>query len=167
MQEFLDTVLGLGDDSLNWWQMSIRAVLVFAAALLIVRVGNQRIFGKNTAFDIILGIIYGSVLSRAITGNAPFFPTIVAALVLVLLHRLFAILAYHTSFFGNVIKGRPKMLVKDGELQEDVMETNSVTRHDLEEAMRIKGGIDDIKDVERACLERSGDISIIVKKDTK
>lgn len=165
MQEFIDTALGLGEDSLNWWQMAARAVVVFVAAMLILRTGSQRIFGKHTVFDIVLGIIYGSVLSRAITGNSPFFPTLVAALVLVILHNVFAYIAYHTQHFGKIVKGSPKMLVKDGELQEDNMRKSSVTMHDLEEAMRTRGGINDIKQIEQACLERSGEISIVVKKE--
>ena len=158
--------LGLGEDTLNWWQMAVRAVVVFAAALLILRIGSQRIFGKHTAFDIVLGIIYGSVLSRAITGNAPFFPTLIAALVLVIMHNLFAFLAYHTKFFGSLVKGKPKMLVEDGVMREDNMRKSSVTKHDLEEAMRTRGGIKEIDQIDQACLERSGEISIVKKEDT-
>jgi uncharacterized membrane protein YcaP (DUF421 family) len=165
MVEFLDTLLGIGSDSLTWWQMAVRAIVVFIAALLIMRIGNKRIFGKHTAFDIVLGIIYGSVLSRAITGNSPFWPTLAAALTLVLLHRFFAFLAYNTSgFFGPFIKGSPVCLIKDGKVQEDELKKHSLTENDLHEALRI-GGVTDAKDVAYGCLERSGDISI-VKKDS-
>jgi uncharacterized membrane protein YcaP (DUF421 family) len=165
MVEFLDMLLGIGSDSLTWWQMAVRAIVVFIAALLIMRIGNKRIFGKHTAFDIVLGIIYGSVLSRAITGNSPFWPTLAAALTLVLLHRFFAFLAYNTSgFFGPFIKGSPVCLIKDGKVQEDELKKHSLTENDLHEALRV-GGVTDAKDVAYGCLERSGDISI-VKKDS-
>ena len=166
MEEFFNTTLGIQGDALTWWQMSIRAVIVFLVALIIVRFGNHRIFGKHTAFDIVLGIIYGSVLSRAITGNSPFFPTLVAALVLMLSHRLLAIIAYHSNFgFGNWIKGKPSILIKDGQLQQDALKENSITRHDLEEAIRKSGCEGDINKIETAYLERSGDISIIQKEN--
>lgn len=165
MEEFLNTALGVHHEDLTWWQMSIRAVIVFIVALIIVRVGNHRIFGKHTAFDIVLGIIYGSVLSRAITGNSPFFPTLVAALVLMLSHRLLAIVAYHSNFgFGNWIKGKPSILIKDGELQREAMRKNSITEHDLSEAVRKAGYESDLSKINTAYLERSGDISIIEKK---
>lgn len=163
MADFLDTILGIGADSLAWWQMSVRAVGVFFAALAIMRISSQRIFGKHTAFDIVLGVIYGSILSRAITGNSPFWPTLCAALVLVLLHRFLAYLAYSTSGpFGSFIKGKPIMLVKEGKVQEKALKQNSLTENDLQEAMR-KGGVTSLEDIETACLERSGDISIIKK----
>ncbi|ARS37976.1 DUF421 domain-containing protein [Pontibacter actiniarum] len=142
--------------------MSFRAVGVFFAALLIIRIGNHRIFGKNTAFDIVLGVIYGSVLSRAITGNAPFWPTIAAAFTLVMLHKGLASLAYHTNFgLGNIIKGKPKILVKNGELQRETMASSSVTENDILEALRSAGHKPDISNISAAYLERSGNISII------
>jgi len=166
MNDFIDTALGIDYQGLSWWQMSIRAVIVFIVALVIVRVGNSRIFGKNTAFDIVLGIIYGSVLSRAITGNSPFFPTLVAALVLVLLHRFLAVVAFHTNFgFGNWIKGKPSVLIMNGEVQWDALRKNSITVNDLKESVRKSGCEADLEKIDMAYLERSGDISIIQKKE--
>ncbi|PRY16415.1 uncharacterized protein DUF421 [Pontibacter ummariensis] len=165
MQEYIDTFLGSGED-INWWQMALRAIIVFFAALFIVRTGSPRIFGKNTIFDIVLGIIYGSVLSRAITGNAPFVPTLVAALTLVLLHKGLAAISYHSSFgIGNMIKGRPMVLVKDGEMQKKAMRSSSVTEEDLREALRNSGCSPDLDLIEVAYLERNGDISIVTKSD--
>ncbi len=168
MQEAIETfnhLFGISESSLTWYQMSLRAVGVFFAALAIMRIGSHRVFGKNTAFDIILGIIYGSVLSRAITGNSPFWPTLAAALTLVMLHKLLAMLAFSShSGFGNLIKGRPHELVKDGELQWKAMRNNSVTENDIKEALRNSGHKPDISSVHRAYLERSGDISIICNK---
>lgn len=165
MQEVLDTLIrifGVHDQTLTWWQMSSRAVVVFFAALAIMRIGSHRVFGKNTAFDIILGIIYGSVLSRAITGNSPFGATLAAAFTLVMLHKLLAMLAFKSSNgFGNLIKGKPQQLIKDGNLQWDVMRDNSVTENDIKEALRSAGHQPDVRAVKSAFLERSGDISII------
>ncbi len=142
----------------------MRAVVVFFAALLILRIGNHRIFGKSSAFDIVLGIIYGSVLSRAITGNSPFVPTLVAAFVLVLLHKGLATAAYHSNFgFGDLIKGERIKLVEDGDLKQDALRKNSITRNDIEEALRKSGTEADLSKIKSAYLERSGQISVIMK----
>lgn len=166
MGEYFDLIFGIHDTTLTWWQMSSRALVVFFAALLIIRLGNHRIFGKNSAFDIVLGIIYGSILSRAITGNSPFWPTIAAAFVLVMLHKLLATFAFYTSFgLGSFIKGTPKALVKDGEKQLDAMKESSVTENDLTEAIRSSGNYAGVDRIKHAFLERSGEISIILKED--
>lgn len=164
MQNLVEVALGLDDQSLTWWQMSLRAISAFVIALIILRIGSVRIFGKNTAFDIVLGIIYGSLLSRAITGNSPYVPTIVAALVLVVLHRGLAALAYQTNFgIGNFIKGKPRTLVKNGELQLKELKRCHITKNDLLEALRNSGCDDGLESIKTAYLERSGDISIILK----
>lgn len=166
MFDYIETVLGVGEETLTWWQMSIRATVVFLAALIILRLGNPRIFGKNSAFDIVLGIIYGSILSRAITGNSPFWPTLAAGFVLVLLHKLVAVISYYSDFgFGDFVKGERVKLVDDGNLDREAMKEQSITKTDLREAMRESGSGGDLKDIQSAFLERSGKISIIMKKD--
>ncbi|WP_245964486.1 DUF421 domain-containing protein [Rufibacter immobilis] len=165
--ETLEHILGIGQEDLNWWQMSIRAVLVFLISLVYVRIANKRIFGQHSAFDIVLGVMYGSIMSRAITGTSPFFPTLAAGLVLVLLHRALAALAYQfkNGPVSSFIKGKPDTLVKDGHFLKDAMRAHSVTENDILEALQLKGGPVDVKQVEVACLERSGNISVVFKKD--
>ncbi|WP_237144793.1 DUF421 domain-containing protein [Pontibacter pamirensis] len=164
MVEIYETALGTDAETLTWWQMSLRAVVVFFAALVILRIGNKRIFGKNSAFDIVLGIIYGSVLSRAVTGNSPFLPTLVAVLVLVLLHKGLAAVAFHSDFgFGDFAKGKHVKLVEEGKLQRQTLRKHSITEDDLREAMRESGSKGDLGDIRFAYLERSGQISVIMK----
>jgi uncharacterized membrane protein YcaP (DUF421 family) len=154
-------VLGLGEEDLNTWQMTLRVIVVYGAALLMVRLGKKRFLGENTAFDFILGIILGSVISRSITGNSPFIPTLAAALLMVVLHWVFSALAFHSDRFGTLIKGEHRTLVKDGEIQWDAMRKSNVSETDLMVALRTQARLQDIRQVKEARLERSGDISVI------
>ncbi len=156
-------MLGLDEDSLNVWQMAVRAVVVYIAAVVMVRLGEKRFMGKNTAFDVILGIILGSVVSRAITGSAPFFPSIGAGFVLVGVHWLFARIAFHFDRFGTLIKGENRILIKDGELQWKEMRNSNISENDLREMLRLKAGTDDPGQVKIARLERNGEMSVITK----
>ena len=164
MQQFLDglsKVLGLDAENLTSWQMAVRAVLVYVAALVIVQLGEKRFLGKNTAFDVILGIVLGSVLSRAITGSTDLVPTLAAGVVLVSMHWLFAFTAFRFSRFGTLIKGSPRTLVRDGEVQWDQMRKSHITEDDLLMALRSKGRVESPEQVSTARLERSGDLSVI------
>ena len=158
--------LGLGADSLTWYQMALRALVMYLAALVMVRVGEKRFLGKNTAFDVILGIILGSVVSRAINGSAGFFETIVAGFVLVGLHWLLAVGSFRSDRFGNLIKGHRRLLVRDGELQWDQMGQSHVTRQDLMEQVRKQTHQEDLDDLDKAYLERSGDVSLVNREKT-
>lgn len=57
MAAHLDTLLGLGRDAgaLTFLQISLRGVVVFVAALVIVRCGDRRFLSQKTAFDAVLG----------------------------------------------------------------------------------------------------------------
>ncbi len=66
----------------------------------VVRLGKKRFMGQATAFDVILGIMLGSLASRAITGNAPLGPTLAAASALLAMHWAFSALAVRWHRFG-------------------------------------------------------------------
>ncbi|HWS52717.1 MAG TPA: YetF domain-containing protein [Pyrinomonadaceae bacterium] len=155
--------LELEGKDLTALHMALRAVVVFVLSIAMLKVGDKRFMGKSTALDVMLGIVFGSTVSRAITGNAPFFPALVGALALVLLHWLFAAVAFRSHGFGRLVKGRNRLLVRDGEIQWDAMRKSHVTTHDLEEALRAGGEEPDVTRVKAAHLERNGDISVIMK----
>jgi uncharacterized membrane protein YcaP (DUF421 family) len=164
MNEILDVLggaLGLDEARLGAGQMTLRAVVVFVFAVAIVRAGHKRFLGRSTAFDLVLGFVLGSVLSRAITGNAPFGPTLVAGAALVGLHWLLAAAAFHSHRVGVLVKGRPREVVRAGELDSAAMRRAHLTRDDLLEALRLEAGLDDPRAVELAMLERNGDVSVL------
>lgn len=158
----MDFILGIDEKDLSFWQMALRAIVIYISAILMVRIGDKRFLGKTTAFDFLLGVIIGSVLSRAVNGGAPLIPSITAAAVLVLVHFLFASIAFKSRFFGKMIKGKSRVLIEDGKINWDNMKTSHITKHDLQSEVRQSGFIK-LEDVEYACLERNGQISIILK----
>jgi uncharacterized membrane protein YcaP (DUF421 family) len=157
--------LDVAPTALTAGHMALRALVVFLVAIALVRVGNKRFLGKNTPLDIILAVIFGSTISRAITGNAPFVPTLAASLVLVLVHWVLAALSFHVPGFGTLVKGHERTLIRHGELQWDALRKAHITEHDVHEALRSKGHAADIDAVESAHLERSGEISIILRTE--
>ncbi len=87
-------MIGRNPQTIAWWQMASRAVLVFVYLLALVRVGMRRVFGRFTSFDIVIAILLGSILSRALTATVPLGPAFVASAVLVALHWSIARLAF-------------------------------------------------------------------------
>ncbi len=161
--DFLQPWLGLdiAPKDLTFLQISLRGVVVFVATLITVRLGQKRSLARKTTFDAVLLVILASVLSRAINGSAAFFATLGGGLVLVLLHRLLALIAYHSHWFGIMIKGRPETIVENGHLIPGIMLRNHISKHDLEEDLRLSTHHEDIDRVRLARVERSGDISFI------
>jgi uncharacterized membrane protein YcaP (DUF421 family) len=158
----LEEIIGLGKtaEELGAGEIAIRAAIIYAVTLIIVRLGKKRFMGSGTAFDMIVGIMLGSMASRALTGNAPMIPTMTGAAVLVALHWLFSGIALHWHGFGIFIKGHSRTLIRDGEIQMHGMRKTHTTTKDLEEDLRSQG-LTDWSGVKEARLERSGKISIV------
>lgn len=162
VKETLSDLLGLSLEAhdLGALQMALRAFLVYIVVLVITRTGHKRFLGKGTAFDVVLGILLGSVASRAITGNAPFFPTLAACAVLVWLHAAFAWSAFRIPGFARLIEGKATALVRNGKSLPKAMRETDVTEEDLKESLRMQGN-NEVGKVELAQLERSGKISVV------
>jgi uncharacterized membrane protein YcaP (DUF421 family) len=160
-----ETVLGLGVEpkELTFLQISLRGIIVFIATMIMVRFGHKRSLAHRTPFDAVLLVILASVLSRAINGSAAFFATLGGGIVLVVLHRIFASLAFHSHTFGILVKGRPDVIVRDGRQDLQMMRRNHVSTHDLDEDMHLSAHTENISDIRLARIERSGEISFIKK----
>src|SRR5215212_8050371 len=154
IEGLLRLLLGLGLESkdINPLQMGLRAIVVYVVTVLMVRLAKKRFMGRASAFDVILGIMLGSIVSRAVTGNAPFLPALVAAAVLLGMHWIFSSIAMRSHQFGVLIKGSPRTLVRGGALEREALRKEHM--HDLSEDLRSKG-FSELQEVDEARMERS------------
>jgi uncharacterized membrane protein YcaP (DUF421 family) len=162
IEGLLRLALGLGAESkeIGAAQMALRAVIVYVVTVVVVRLGKKRFMGQGTAFDVILGIMLGSIVSRAITGTAPFFPALGAAAVLVVMHWLVSAAALRWHGLGTAFKGHERLLVRDGRVDGEVMRKVHMSERDLWEDLRGKG-VSRLEQVAEARLERSGKLSVL------
>ena len=160
---FLVTLLGLAVEpkSLTFIQISLRGIIVMIAALAMIRLGTKRSLAEKTAFDAVLLVVLASALARAVNGSAAFFPTLGGAFVLVFMHRLFGSVGCRWHAFGVLIKGRPDVIVENGNVNWKTLRQNHVSKSDLEEDLRLNAHIEDLSKIRIARVERSGDISFI------
>ncbi len=157
----LKNIFGLDSQNINFWQMAARAAFIYIASLIIIRFGNKRFLGKNTAFDFVIGIVIGSVFSRAINGHGPLFVTISAGVTLVLLHWLFAVVSLNHKGFANLVKGKTSVIVENHQPDEKEMKRGRVSEDDLKEQLRLGINQETLANVKEAYLERDGQISFI------
>jgi uncharacterized membrane protein YcaP (DUF421 family) len=163
LKELLTYLLGIGREDLDILQMTVRALVVYPLGIAMVHVGDKRFLGGIAAFDFLLAIIIGSILSRAISGSAPFVPSIAASFGLVLVHRGFAALGFRWRRFAKIVKGTPRELVREGEILWSEMKKSAIGEEDLLGAVRRHGGTTSLADVSAAFLERNGDISVVLR----
>jgi uncharacterized membrane protein YcaP (DUF421 family) len=166
LADAMDRALGLGVPAtdLRFTHMATRSTVVFCFALLIVRLADRRFLGRNAGFDWMLGVVLGSVLSRGINGQAAFFPTLGASALLVLFHHVLSAVAFRFHGFSRLVKGQPRVLVRDGKIDESELSRSNITRDDLDENLRLNGNENGTDDIAEARLERNGSISVVKAK---
>jgi uncharacterized membrane protein YcaP (DUF421 family) len=145
---------------LLWWQECMRAIVIFIYGLALVRIAGRRVFGKWAALDIIVAIIIGSNLSRALTGNAPMGGTLAASTLLMVLHWILAQLAARSTRVSHLVEGTPRTLAQDGRLRRSALLRDSISQHDLEEALR-QSGVEHVENAKLIVLEPSGKITVL------
>lgn len=162
MEEFSRTFFGSGlkPEQLDIGQVALRAIIIYVVTLAIVRLGKKRFMGRGSAFDVVIGIVVGSIAGRAITGNAPLANAMAATAVLLAMHWLLSSLAMRWHWFGVLVKGRNQLLVRAGKVDESALRREHLSHADLEEDLREKGR-SNLADVREARIERDGKLSVI------
>lgn len=143
------------------WQLALRTVIVYGVALFLIRVAKRRFMGGFTTFDILLGFVVGSIMSRAITGAIRLIDMIVVVSILIALHWIIAAFTYKNDKVSEYVKNSARKLIEDGKIDEDAMEESKIGKNDLLQALREKGGVEKPEEVKSAYLERDGTITVI------
>lgn len=162
--DIVNFLFGQSSD-LTMFQMSMRAFAMFFIMLVLLRFAGRRAFAKKSSFDNIIVIMLGAVLARGVVGASPFWSTVTASIVMVILHRFFAWLSVKNSFVEKLIKGDAILLFQKDDLVNHNLSRTGISKKDLHESLRLETKTDTLNDIESAFLETNGRISFILKKE--
>lgn len=153
--------------SLPWYQFVLRAVLVYFAVMVLVRVSGKRAVGQFTPFDLVLLILIGNAVQNGLNGGDN---SLTAALILstslLALNYLVAFLSARFPRVRKLVEGEPVVLVRNGEVFRDVLRRELVSRADFDKAMR-EAGLFEPDQIRLAVLETNGHITIIPRENAE
>ena len=158
--DWFETIWGTGD-KLGVLAMSVRAFCAFMIMLIIIRVGGMRIFGKESAFDSIITIMMGAILTRGVVGASPFLSSVGACVVIVVVHRLLSILSIRSETFSDIVKGKKLLLYEKGKFIYKNMRKGGISKGDVTEILRIEMNTENLENIDKVFMERNGHLSFI------
>ena len=161
MNEYLNYLLGFDNADLQPHQMAARAAVVFFLAVVYVRTGGLRMLGKQSAFDSLTALMLGAMLGKAVVSHDSFFGTLLASLVIMILHRLIAWITFKSSWAGNILTGKSIVLFQNNKPLHENLGRVHITENDLREAVRKNLNVDDMSHVKEIYMDRSGELSVI------
>ena len=155
----LETLFG-PTGNVTWTQECARAAIIFVYGLVLVRIAGRRVFGQWTAVDIIVAIVTGSTLSRALTGNADLFGTLAATTLLMALHWALAHASARSPALSRLVEGPAVQLAEHGLIDDALLRRHAISPASLDQALR-SAGVQTATGARLIVLEPSGKISVV------
>lgn len=151
------------DMAMPWWEFIARAVIVYVALMLMVRLSGKRTVGQFTPFDLLVVMLLSEGVSNSLSGqdNSVAGGLIVAG-TLVLLNVIVAVTSARSKKVEAVVEGTPVLVARDGRIFHDVLKREHVGVGDMDKALREADC--DLDNVKCAFLETDGSISVLKRQ---
>ena len=147
-----------------WWELVLRATVVYAFLLTLIRITGKRQIGQLSPFDLVLLLVLSNAVQNSMNaGDNSLLGGLVSASTLIALNSVVAGLTYRNKRMEELIEGRPQVLIHNGKLYEKTMTDARLTHHELNAALRRAGCLA-VNEVHCAVLENNGDISVVPHK---
>lgn len=141
----------------------LRATAMFAILYLLIRFLGKRELSQLTPFEMVVLVVMGDLIQQGVTHND--FSVTGAALA-VITFAFWALVLSWASYLSpraeKLLDGRPRVIIKEGELLSGSLRRDRLTRSEVESEMRL-AGIASMSDVAWAIIEPQGKISFIRK----
>jgi len=151
--------------SMPWWEFVLRAVVVYAVVLVLVRLSGKRTVGQFTPFDLLLVVLLGNAVQNSLIGeDSSLAGGLILASTLLALNWGVGFVTARNPRLDRIVEGEPVVLARNGQVLWRVLRRENVSRADFESAKR-KSDCDDDARIAIAVLETNGAITVIKHGD--
>ncbi|WP_338448407.1 DUF421 domain-containing protein [Niallia oryzisoli] len=138
-----------------------KALLIFFAAIMLLRIAGKRSLAETTVSEAVLRISIGAVLIQPLALKNE-WQAIYAGTLLIIGIVILAKIQIWIPKSRKFINGVPSVLISDGQMKLEELKKARLTTDELQGSLRLKN-IGNVEDVELAILESNGKISTTVK----
>lgn len=145
----------------NWWEIIIRATVVYIAVVLALKLTGRRSLGQRNAIDLVLILIVANAVQNAMIGSdTSLIGGLIAAATLFSVDLVYDRMIGRSAKARNFFTGSPIVLINHGQVVEANMRKEHIQLDELEEALR-EHGVEEIGEVKTGILEMDGSLSIV------
>ncbi len=142
-----------------WWEFVLRAAVVYAALMIMVRLAGKRTLSQLTPFDLLVMLLLSEAVSPSISASDDSIGAgLISAATLIGLNVVVAHVTARSRTAERFVEGAPVILGRDGRLYDEVLRREHVGKQDIEKALREAQC--DLDELELAVLEADGKISV-------
>jgi uncharacterized membrane protein YcaP (DUF421 family) len=151
----------------HWEHLGVvagKAVLMYATAVVGLRLGERRTLAQWTIIDFATAVAIGAIVGRtAIAGTQSYATGAVALLTLIAVHRLASLLRFR-PVAGRLFDHRVRVLVDHGQLRRHQLRICGLTDNDLYARLRQRG-VFDLTQLRYVLYETKGDLTVVPDQD--
>lgn len=147
------------DMDLDWWEFILRAAIVYAVLLIMVRVAGKRTIGQFSPFDLLVVMILSEAVSGSLTGSdGSVQGGLLVAATLLGLNTFVEMLTSRSTRMERTLEGAEALVGRHGVIFDKVLKANRMTRSEIEHALRQADM--KLEEMDYAILEADGTISV-------
>jgi uncharacterized membrane protein YcaP (DUF421 family) len=144
-----------------------RVIAIYIFLLLVFRIAGRRTLAQMTTFDLVLILIISEQTQQAmIVDDSSLTHAFLMILTLVGFDVALSLVKRRFPRVEKWLDGTPTIIVENGQPLKERMEKSRVDESDVLAAARELQGLERMDQIKYAVLERSGDISIIPRRQT-
>ena len=141
----------------------LRATVLYAFVVFVMRVIGRRELSSMTPFDLVLLIVLGDAIQQGLTqDDYSITGALLAVATIASLQVFTSYLSFRSEKARKVFEGDPLVIVDHGEIVERNLTRDRMTKEEIAEEARQQQ-IASLDDIEWAILEANGSISFIKK----
>jgi uncharacterized membrane protein YcaP (DUF421 family) len=147
-------------------EIALRTSIIYLALLLGLRLMGKRQVGQLTTFDFLLLLLLSNAVQNAMTGpDTSILGGLVAAGTLFAGNVIIEGIVRRSTKAEHFIEGTPTILIRHGQILNQNLTREGITRDELLRALR-EHGVETVEDVCSATLEVDGSVSVVKEDET-
>ena len=141
----------------------LRAIVVYAFLVVVLRVVGKRELGQQNTLDLIVLLLIANAVQNAIIGaDNSFSGSVISVLTLVMLNESINRVAFFSQRLSWLFGGSEEYLIKDGKPVTRALFRSGISLPELR-AIARRQGYEDLGEVHTAILEANGVVSMFKK----
>lgn len=144
-----------------------RSIIMYIVLFIILKFLGKKQIKHLTLYDYVIGITIGSIAADTIISlDTPLYDGIIALIIFGVIGYISSYLSYQNHKTEEIIDGEPLILYENNQFVYENLDKSKLSIAKVLEHCRLKGCFD-INELDCAILEPSGDISILLKRNSQ
>ncbi len=143
----------------------LRTVLAYGLIILMLRLMGKRQLGELQPSELVTTILVSNLASLPIEeADLPIITALLPILIIVALEIMLSVFEVRSQRFASAVSGSPKVVIRDGEIDQAALAELRYGIDDLLEALRNKD-VFDYREVAYGIIETNGNLNVYKKFD--